>query len=349
LPSLGTKAAPVSALLLLCFLWACAALRFDLFPGSIRVASPSALASEAAPLALFAVIAAIAALVYKASWPRGTTLGATVLAGLGLFAVPSALIEIAKGAIDDATRVALFSLVPVFAVVFDPHLGSGSSPQQRGGLMASLIAVCGTLLVFPLDVPRSAGAAFACCGIVAAAASVAAANCLSVRLACGLAARSAQQRFPSSSIRKPLLPSGFFLKKNPPSSEVKNGYTNCGTALSFAAVAAGSAAVALGVWSAVFERGTWSASRFGPWTTLDLLALVLLFWLMTRMNAVRMTTRFLVAPLLANLIGLWFLRPSVQGRGWFGLMLIAAGSGWLLLGPEEEPEETGSPLHINEP
>ena len=67
------------------------------------------------------------------------------------------------------------------------------------------------------------------------------------------------------------------------------------------------------------------------------------------MTAVRMTTRFLIAPLMANLVGLAFLRPGVQGRGWLGLSLIAVGSGWLLLGPEGEPEETGSPLRINEP
>ena len=309
MPRLRTKAAPVSALLLLCFLWACAALRSDLLPGSTRVAYSSPLASEAVPLALFAVIAAVAALAYKASWPRGRTLAATVVAGLGLFAVPSVLIEVAKGAVDDTTRVALFSLAPVFAIVFEPHLGSGSTPQQRGGLAASLVAVCGTLLVFPLDLPRSGAAALACCGIVAAAASVAAANCLSVRLAREQAARSV---------------------------------------LSCAAIAAGSAAIALGLWSAVFERNTWSAPRFDPWSTLDLLALALLFWLMTRMNAVRMTTRFLIAPLLANLIGLAFLRPGVQPRGWLGLFLIAAGSGWLLLGPEEEPEETGLSLGIHQ-
>jgi hypothetical protein len=309
LPRLRTKAAPVGALLSLCFLWACASLRPDLLPGSIPVAHPSPLASQAVPLALFAVIAAIAALAYKASWPRGRTLAAMVVAGLGLFAVPSVLIEVAKGGIDDATRVALFSLAPVFAVVFEPHLGSGPASQQRGGLAASLISVCGTLLVFPLDVPRSGAAAFAFCGIVAAVASVAAANCLSVRLACEQAARSA---------------------------------------VSFAAIAAGSAAVALGAWSAVFERGTWSAPRFDPWTALDLLPLVLLFWLMRRMAAVRMTTRFLIAPLLANLIGLAFLRTGVQLRGWFGLLLIAAGSGWLLLGPEQEPEETGLSLGIHQ-
>jgi hypothetical protein len=35
-------------------------------------------------------------------------------------------------------------------------------------------------------------------------------------------------------IRKSLLPSGFFLKKDPPFSEARNGYTLCETALAFA-------------------------------------------------------------------------------------------------------------------
>jgi hypothetical protein len=69
---------------------------------------------------------------------------------------------------------------------------------------------------------------------------------------------------------------------------------------------------------------------------------------MHRMTAVPMTTRFLIAPLLANLIGLAFFRPGVQSQGWVGLLLITAGSGWLLLGPRDEPEENGSSLGIHQ-
>jgi drug/metabolite transporter (DMT)-like permease len=235
-------------------------------------------------------------------------LGSTVLSGIGLFSAPSLLIEITKGNIDDITRVALFSLTPVFSVVFEPYFGSGSTSQQRGGLAASLIAVCGTLLVFPVNVPQSGAAVLACVGILAAVASVAAANCFSVRLVC-------ERSVPS--------------------------------ALSFAAVATGSAAVVLAAWSAIFELHSRSSPRIDVWTALDLLALVLLFWLMRRMTAVRMTTRFLIAPLLANLAGLAFLHPGIQARGWLGLLLIATGSGWLLLGPEDEPEGTGSSLGIH--
>ena len=310
---LKTKAAPVGGLLLLCFLWACASLRSDLLPGSLPVARSAPLASEALSLALFAVIAAVAASTRKAPWPRGRTLGATVLAGLGLFALPSVLIEIANGSIDDASRVALFSLAPVLAVVLEPYLGSASTAQQRGALAAALIAVFGTLLVFPLDVPlnvpRSGAVAFAFCAILAAVVSVAAANCLLVRLACEQSAASL---------------------------------------FSLASVATGTGAIALAVSSAVHEQHTWSAPGLDPWKGLDLLALVLLFWLMRRMTAVRMTTRFLIAPLLANLIGLAFFRPGVQGQGWVGLLLIAAGSGWLLLGPADEPEQTSSSLAIHQ-
>jgi hypothetical protein len=231
------------------------------------------------------------------------------MVGLGLFVVPVVLIEIARGGIDDSTRVVLFSLAPVIAVVFEPHLGSASSNQQRGTFMASILAVAGTLLVFPLALPRTAGAALAFCGVLAAVASLAAANCIAVRLANQQTARSV---------------------------------------FSFAAVAAGSAAIALALLGSVLHHAR-DLSPPDLWTALDLLALALLFWLMRRMTALRMTTRFLIAPLLANLIGLAFLRPGVQLRGWLGLLLIAAGAGWLLFGPVDDPEETGLPLRINDP
>jgi drug/metabolite transporter (DMT)-like permease len=218
------------------------------------------------------------------------------------------LIEVANGNVDDVTRVALFSLTPVFAVVFEPYVGSGSTSRQRSGLAASLIAVCGTLLVFPFNLPQTGVAVLGCSGILASVVCVAAANCFSVRLMREQTARSS---------------------------------------LSFAAVAAGVAALVLGLCSVIFERHAWPDPRVDFWTLLSILALVLLFWLMRRLSAARMTTRFLIAPLMANLVGLAFLHFEVQTRSGLGLFLIAAGSAWLLLGPEDEPEQTGSPLGIN--
>ncbi|MGA8741294.1 MAG: hypothetical protein WB561_08930 [Terracidiphilus sp.] len=259
------------------------------------------------PLALFAVVAFVTALVRKARWPSGKMLGAAVLVGFGLFVVPAVLIHIARGEIDDSTRVVLFSLAPVFAIVFEPYVGSASSTPHRSALAASLVAVAGTMIVFPLNLPQSSAAALAFCGVVVAVASVATANCIAVRIASDQTAQSL---------------------------------------LTFASIASGSAAICLALLSAAFQHHIWLAPIPDLWVMLDLMAFALLFWLMRRMTAVRMTTRFLIAPLVANLIGLAFLRPGVQWRGWLGLLLIALGAGWLLFAPKDEPEETGSPLRI---
>ena len=65
------------------------------------------------------------------------------------------------------------------------------------------------------------------------------------------------------------------------------------------------------------------------------------------MSAARMTTRFVLAPLITLLIGLVLLRPSLTLRTWLGMLLIGAGVGWLLLAAEVEPEESALPLNLN--
>jgi drug/metabolite transporter (DMT)-like permease len=305
LRSPGINPAPTGALLLLCLLWAAASLRSDLLPGTASQTNSSRLLDQACVLALFAILAAIIAMVQREIWPRGQSLLGAVLVGIGLLALPALLVEFAKARVEGSTRVALFSLVPVFAVVLEPYLGSASQSPQRGGLAAALVAVAGTLLIFPVELPRSIVPAIAFFGVVAAVASVASANCLAVKIA-------QDQTLVSLS--------------------------------GFGALAASSAAILLAITGLSIER---RAPRIDAWTIPDFLALALLFWLMRRMSAVRMTTRFLVAPLAANLIALAFLRPGVQLRAWVGLLLIAIGSGWLLLAREDEPEKSSSPLGIN--
>ena len=299
---------PVAALLLLCLLWTAASLRSDLLPGSISQANSSSLLSQATILALFALLAAATASMRKAKWPHRRALLPLILVGAGLFAVPALLIELARSNLDDSTRVAIFSLAPVMAVVLEPHLGSGSRPLPRTALVFSLVAVGGTLLIFPVELPRTPGSTLAFCEIVVAVASVAAANCIAVKFALG----------------------------QPPES-----------LSGFAAVIAGSAAIMLAIAGILFQPHTQPAMHLDIWAIPDLIAMALLFWLMRRMSAVRMTTRFLIAPLVANLIALVFLRPGVQARAWLGLLLITLGSAWLLFAPEDEPDEAGSSLGIN--
>lgn len=306
--SRGINAVPAGALLLLCLLWAAASLRSDLLPGTTSHTNSSPLLDHACALAFFGILAATMALIRRANWPRGRALLQAAVVGAGLLALPAVLIELANGRVHDSTRVALFSLVPVFAVVLEPYLGSPLQSPQRDGLAAALVAVAGTMLIFPLAPPRTPVPAIAFFGVVAAVATVAASNCLAVKVA-------------QSQLTLSL--SGF------------------------AAIATGSAAILLALAGLSSEHRAWRAAHIDFWTLPDLLALTLLFWLMRRMSAVRMTTRFVIAPLLANLIALAFLRPGVQTRAGLGLLLIALGSGWLLLAREDEPEKSGPSLGIN--
>ncbi len=264
------------------------------------------------PLILLAMTATLFALVRRAPWPGGRQAWACLLVGGGLFVAPALLLRFAEGWVSALAQVALFSLTPVFAVVLEPHLGSGGAgTQSRGGLAAALVAVTGMLCVFPVEIPQSAEAGFAFCAVVLAAACVAAANCAAVRVARAMPGRSTA----------PL------------------------AALAGAAAAAGLAAT-----SAFTEHPVWSWSALKPelvWSAaIELPGLLLLFWLMRRLSAARMTTRFVLAPLLTSLIGLALLRPSVELRAAIGLFMAAVGAAWMIFAPEEEGESGVSALDL---
>ncbi len=103
-------------------------------------------------------------------------------------------------------------------------------------------------------------------------------------------------------------------------------------------------------WRALLtEHPLWSVGGAEvAWMVTMTLPSLLLFWLMRRMNAAAMTTRYVVAPLIANLIGLALLRPTVSLRAGLGLALIAAGAGWLLFARAGKQENTDAPqtLHL---
>jgi hypothetical protein len=215
---------------------------------------------------------------------------------MGLFVIPAVLTSVAKDRIDDVTRVALFSLTPLFAVIFEPYLGveAGETVEGKGNFLGVMVAIGGTFLVFPVEMPRSYGEAFVMLGVVGTAASIAAANCAAVRLV-------------QQSVSR----------------------------LTFASLASGSAALVLGLLGWALHERRVSSVAFDGWTAADLVALALLFWLMKHMNAAKMTTRFVIAPLMANLMSLALIRPHVGVQSWIGLILIAVGSGRLLIPPAE--------------
>jgi drug/metabolite transporter (DMT)-like permease len=71
---------------------------------------------------------------------------------------------------------------------------------------------------------------------------------------------------------------------------------------------------------------------------IDVPALMLLFWLLGQMSAVRMTTRFILAPLLTVLTGIAIEQPAITTRMILGILLMTAGAGWILLAPEEDAQ-----------
>lgn len=302
---------PVAGLLLLCFLWSVDSLRSDFAPGA--AAAIPEFAREAMHLALLAVVAALIALVRRAPWPRGRRVWDAASIGLGLFIPPAILALLPNEAMPDLTRVALFSLAPVFAVTFEPYLGRMTESQSKGGLLAALGCVIGTVGVFPLEIPHNLPAAGAFLGAIFSVACIAAVNCWAVRCVSNLPR---------------------------------------GSGAAIAAIAGFAGAAVLAISSAVGERGAWSRKAIGPelaWSAIvELPALLLLFWLMRRMSAVRMTTRFVVAPLIVNVVGLIALRPTVTLRAGLGLLLIAISAGWLLSTHEDQTEASPLPLKLNQ-
>jgi drug/metabolite transporter (DMT)-like permease len=298
---------PVAALLLLSTLWALVALRSDLLPqfAPVQMDGPQFL-FEALTLGLFSILTAAAAWIRIAPWPHGKAIGACAAVGVGLFAAPALLVHFSAGQVSDFTRVAVFSLVPVFSAVLEPHVLTDAATQNNRGLMAALVGVAGTLCIFPVDLPISFESSCALAAVVVAAACIAAANCWAVRIA-----RETESLAPS------------------------------------AAIAGAGAALLLAAFSLTGTKGL-NAERFGPqaaWAiAVDLPGLALLFWLMRSMTATRMSTRFLIAPLLASLAGLALLRAPIGIRNGLGLSLIALSSGWLLFMREDQPELHGSSI-----
>lgn len=299
-------------MLALSFLWSLGSLRADLLPYAWQGAAASSLAGQALRLAVPAFEAAILARLLRS--PRVSRRGTmhAALIGLGLFAVPALLIHLAAPYVADLTRTALFSFTPVFAVVFEPYLGRPNASQSRSALLAALVSVSGALFLFPVNLPGSPQSFCALCAVLLATLCVAAVNCRAVRVACA---------------------------------------PDAPAPIATAAIAAAAAAVALSLVSTSAEPALITTATLVPelvWTTLvDLPALLLLFWLMRRITAARMTLRFILAPVLTGIFGLILFQPPVGLRAVAGLALMALGAAWMLLARDTETDDSSLHLESN--
>jgi drug/metabolite transporter (DMT)-like permease len=71
---------------------------------------------------------------------------------------------------------------------------------------------------------------------------------------------------------------------------------------------------------------------------IDLPALFLLFSLMRRLDASRLTAPFLLAPLFTIDVGIALEPTSPPMLAWLGIALLASGAGWLVFAPGEEAQ-----------
>jgi drug/metabolite transporter (DMT)-like permease len=237
----------------------------------------------------------------------GRWIGQSMLAGIGLFLMPALLAHLAASSISDFTRAGLMMLTPIFTVVLEPYLGDGQAHQGRGALLAAIAGAVGAFCIFPVFIPFTVSASAAFFAIILAAACAAASTCYAVRLVAVL---------PSKSIAP------------------------------FAAVATATAAVGYAAVGLAVEPFVWHGLPAALLLSalVEAPALYLLFWLMRRLSASRITTRYLLAPAIAILTGAVMLRSPLVLRNWLGLGLIVPGAAYLLLSGEERSEETGLSL-----
>lgn len=284
---------------MLAALHAATSLKGELFP----VFSAEALSPPQAQAVLFSTCALIAGLLARlrgVPFPRGRRAWACAGMGVGLFFLPAELIYFAQGWVSRLDEVAALALTPVFAVVLEPHLQAEVPRPVKAALAGALTAVVGMLCIFPLDLPGSIAAAAAACALLAAAISIAAANCLAVRLA-----QSQEEH----------------------------------STLPLTTLASAASAVCFAVQGGLGPRVAWTASAAASqlfWLLLfELPALLLLFWLMSRLSATRMTARFLLTPLLTIIAGAALEATLPPLRGCAGLALLASGAAWLIYAPEQ--------------
>jgi len=303
----------IFGLLLLSLLWAAGSLQSDLLP-AIRSASDRSLAADSIPWMLLTVVAAVLAGITRVDSPSRTQLRRAVFIALGMFLVPMLLVH-ASGEATGFTRTVLSFMTPVFAAVFEPYLGpvcgSNATRPVQGALFAAVLAVVGSLLVFPFAVPATVHAFCNLALVTAAVLLIAASNCSASRIA------------------------PIELNHLAALAAVTGATTATGLLLLSALIEGPKMLSRTLIVEAHSVHLLWMIA-------IQLPALFLLFWLFPRMSATQMTVRYLLGPLFAILLGASLLGSvqQIRIRTWLGLVLITCASAWLLLGPDEAASAT---------
>ena len=256
-------------------------------------------AAESSPITqqsyFYAVVGFVAWIFsYRQVWDRlkNDKLAWLQLAGMSilLLGLPAVLDEWLRDGVSDISRSAFFAMVPFIVVVV--AMGRDLEPGVRRFFAPALTGFGGALLLLPFSVPMS----------------------LRGRIMFGvLVLAIVLVGFASESIYRLLR--GF------------------GMIEALAVICLSNAVFLV---ACHFAGLPFAESWSGPSILIsihslyNLLELLLLVWLLHEMTPVRLSTRYLVVPLLTVLEGLAFLHPPLTVRMAAGLALLAGGVGYML-------------------
>jgi hypothetical protein len=222
---------------------------------------------------------------------------------LGFFGVPAVAIEFASGSVGEINRSALFAMVPIVAAVALTTVDAGG-PAERGArrsLAPALAGLGGLLLLLPLSLSNSAHGNLMIAVICAAVILVGTTSVWLYRLL---------QHFELSD--------------------------------AIALVCLSNAALLL-IYAWASGNITWSGSSLLSLASLpslvEVIEVLLLLWLLRKMPPVQFAARYLLIPLLTVVEAYVLLRPPLTLRIGAGVILLAAGTGMLLLQHPAEEED----------
>ena len=294
---------PGLGLLLLSMLSAFGWLLPDLFPHT-GVNAVSLPLGQAILFSAFAAMTASIAMVRRLRFPGGQRAWVCASLGVGFFVIPTSTVAFARNSVSNFEAVGVLCLTPIFAVVLEPYLQDCPPRKGKAALAGALVAIAGILSLVPLETPRSFRAGVALFVLLMTAFELAATNCVAVRLA----------------VTAP-----------------------GGSTLPMAALAGGATAICFTVIAAISRSSAWPSSALQGYLLklflVDLPGLFLLFWLMSRLAASRMTARFLLTPMFVVFAGLALVQTLPPIRALVGVLLLAGGSGWLVFAPGESGDE----------
>ena len=169
----------LALLALASLLAALAIVRAELLPATSPTQPMPPLQHAAILAALLAVLAALRSPRLPAlrshSWPT------PILLGFGWLAAPALATSLAATTVSPYSRTLLFMLAPLFTAVLAPYLGSREADTPPHAWLASMAAVAGAWLVFPVALPSSWPAAVGFLVILLATVALSAANVLAAQ------------------------------------------------------------------------------------------------------------------------------------------------------------------------